>query len=390
MINNKFGDSLGRFKELYNYRINESASVNEVDWDEEFSDVKKTCLSPEMVVKMLNDQLSRLNKPSKDREKIDANTPIISRGNLPLADGDIDVDYFIKEITTKPKQIFDRNPKMEKSDTGGFQYTVNTGIPALRGIIYDIDNQKFFTINTCPGAGTCAVSCYARKGFYIMNDGKNLKYIQRLNLLLNDPEEYENIIMDELDPLAYKIKRDSRKEGKDIKLVIRWNDAGDFFAKRYYDIAISVTNQLVKAGYNIESYAYTKMGDVANIADPNFVMNFSDDANKKETAKVDTESAKISKIVPKELFKDIFLKDGPSYVKDEKGKAMFKDEASKERLKNLISVKYNVPYETLAFNDELPPEQSSDYLYNVIVLPTGDSDIAAQRRDVRISFLLQH
>jgi hypothetical protein len=119
-------------------------------------------------------------------------------------------------------------------------------------------------------------------------------------------------------------------------------------------------------------------------------MNFSDDANKKETAKVDTEAAKISKIVPKELFKDIFLKDGPSYVKDEKGKAMFKDDASKERLKNLISVKYNVPYETLAFNDELPPEQSSDYLYNVIVLPTGDSDIAAQRRDVRISFLLQH
>ncbi len=390
MINNKFGESLDRFKQLYNYRLNESASINEVDWDEEFSDVKKTCLSPEMVVKMLNDQLSRLNKSSKDREKIDANTPIISRGNLPLADGDIDVEHFIKEITTKPKQIFDRNPKMEKSDTGGFQYTVNTGIPALRGIIYDIDNGKFFTINTCPGAGSCAVSCYARKGFYIMNDGKNLKYIQRLNLLLNDPEEYENIIMDELDPLAYKIKRDSRKEGKDIKLVIRWNDAGDFFAKKYYDIAISVTNQLVKAGYNIESYAYTKMGDIANIADPNFVMNFSDDANKKETAKVDTESAKISKIVPKELFKDIFLKDGPSYVKDEKGKAMFKDEGSKERLKNLISVKYNVPYETLAFNDELPPEQSSDYLYNVIVLPTGDSDIAAQRRDVRISFLLQH
>ncbi len=390
MINNKFGESLDRFKQLYNYRLNESASINEVDWDEEFSDVKKTCLSPEMVVKMLNDQLSRLNKSSKDREKIDANTPIISRGNLPLADGDIDVEHFIKEITTKPKQIFDRNPKMEKSDTGGFQYTVNTGIPALRGIIYDIDNGKFFTINTCPGAGSCAVSCYARKGFYIMNDGKNLKYIQRLNLLLNDPEEYENIIMDELDPLAYKIKRDSRKEGKDIKLVIRWNDAGDFFAKKYYDIAISVTNQLVKAGYNIESYAYTKMGDIANIADPNFVMNFSDDANKKETAKVDTESAKISKIVPKELFKDIFLKDGPSYVKDEKGKAMFKDEGSKERLKNLISVKYNVPYETLAFNDELPPEQSSDYLYNVIVLPTGDSDIAAQRRDVRVSFLLQH
>lgn len=390
MINDKIQGSLNRFKELSGYRLNESTGINEVDWENEFSDVKKNCLAPEMVVKMLNDQIARLNKPSKERGKIDANTPIISRGNIPLEDGDIDVETFVKEITTKPKQIFDRNPKMEKSDTGGFQYTVNTGIPALRSIMYDIENQKFFTINTCPGAGSCAVDCYARKGYYIMNDGKNLKYTQRLNLLLNDPEEYENIIMDELDPLAYKIKRESRKEGKDIKLVIRWNDAGDFFAKRYYDIAISVTNQLVKAGYNIESYAYTKMGDIANIADPNFIMNFSDDANKKESGKVDTEVAKISKIVPKELFKDIFVKAGPAYVKDANGKAMFKDESAKEKLKNLISVKYNVPYETLAFNDELPPEQGTEYLYNVIVLPTGDSDIAAQRRDVRISFLLQH
>lgn len=390
MVNNKIQDSLDRFKELFNYRLNESDNINEVDWDEEFSDVKKSCLSPEMVAKMLNDQIERLNKKSKDRGKIDANTPIISRRNVPMSDGDIDVDRFIKEITTKPNQIFDRNSKMEKSDAGGFQYTVNTGIPALRSIMYDIENKKFFTINTCPGAGSCAVDCYARKGFYIMNAGKNLKYTQRLNLLLNNPEEYENIIMDELDPLAYKIKRDSRKEGKDIKLVIRWNDAGDFFAKRYYDIAISVTNQLVRAGYNIESYAYTKMGDISNIADPNFVMNFSDDANKKESGKVNTETAKISKIVPKELFKGLFLKDGPAYVKDGKGKAMFKDEEAKERLKNLISVKYNVPYETLAFNDELPPEQGTEYLYNVIVLPAGDSDIAAQRRDVRISFLLQH
>ena len=382
-------ESLVRLKELSNYRLKEHNSINEVDWDKEFSDVKKTCMAPEDVVNMLNGQLDRLNSKSKDRGKISANEPIISRGNIPLKDGDIDVEHFIREITSKPKLIFDRNPKMEKGDKGALQYTVNTGLPALRSILYDKDNNKFYTINTCPGAGACAVNCYARKGFYIMNDGKNLKYTQRLNLLLNDPEEYENIIMDELDPLAYKIKRESRKLGEDIKLIIRWNDAGDFFSKKYYDIARSVTNQLISSGFNIESYAYTKMGDIANISDDNFIMNFSDDANKRETEKVDTDSVKISKIVPKELFKDIFVKKGPHFVKDENGKPTF-NEGGEENLKKLIVSKYNVPYESLVYTTELPSTQGEPLKYDVIVLPTGDSDVGAQRRDVKISFLCEH
>jgi len=389
MGSNVLKESLDRLKELYGYRINESERVDEVDWDSDFSDVKKSCMAPEDVVDMLNGQLERLNTKSKDRGKISANEPIISRGNIPLKDGDIDIEHFIREITAKPKMIFDRNPKMEKGDKGGLQYTVNTGLPALRSILYDKENANFYTINTCPGAGSCAVNCYARKGFYIMNDGKNLKYTQRLNLLINDPEEYENIIMDELDPLAYKIKRESSKLGEDIKLIIRWNDAGDFFAKKYYDIAISVTNQLLKSGFNVESYAYTKMGDIANIADKNFIMNFSDDANKRETEKIDVENVKVSKIVPKDLFKDIFVKKGPHFVKGEDGKPLFND-GGEEELKNLISSKYNVPYSSLVYTDELPSDQGEGFKYNVIVLPTGDSDVGAQRRDVQISFLCEH
>jgi hypothetical protein len=391
MADNKFNNAILRTKQLFDFRLNESTNLSEVDWEKDFSDVKKSCLSPESVISMLNSQIDRLNSPEKNRAKIDANTPIISRNNIPMdKEGEIDIDHFIRQITALPKLIFDRNPKMEKSDRGGGQYTVNTGIPALRSILYDKEQGKFYTINTCPGAGSCAIDCYARKGRYIMSDGKNLKYTQRLNLLLNDPEMYENIIMDELDPLAYTLKRQAKKEGIDIKLIIRWNDAGDFFAKKYYDIAISVTNQLLEAGYNVESYAYTKMGDIANIADPNFVMNFSDDANKKETAKVNTDTAKISKIVPKELFKDIFVKKGPHYVKNEKEKADFINDEAKEMLKNRISVKYNVPYESLVYTDELPTTQDEPLKYNVIVLPTGDSDVGAQRKDVKGSYLLQH
>jgi hypothetical protein len=119
-------------------------------------------------------------------------------------------------------------------------------------------------------------------------------------------------------------------------------------------------------------------------------MNFSDDANKKETAKVDTDTAKISKIVPKELFKDIFKKEGPHYVKDEKGKATFIDDETKDVLKNRISIKYNIPYESIVYTDELPTTQGEPLKYNVVVLPTGDSDIGAQRKDVKGSYLLQH
>ena len=358
------------------------ADINEVDWEKDFQDVSKKCINPNELTSYLNKVVTNSQQKPDDRDKLGLDKPYIHGKAIPFdEEGEIDVNEFIKKITAMPNDILSINAKMAKSSDGS-SISVNIGIPALRGLVYDIDGNQFYIVNTCPGAGSCAMICYARRGSYVMFPNVFLNQTKILNLLLNYPDRFEKLLTRELESVALK--------NPDKEIQFRWNDAGDFFAKKYYDIAISVTNQLVKAGYNIESYAYTKMGDVANIADPNFIMNFSDDANKKETAKVDTESAKISKIVPKELFKDIFLKDGPSYVKDEKGKAMFKDDASKERLKNLISVKYNVPYETLAFNDELPPEQGTEYLYNVIVLPTGDSDIAAQRRDVRISFLLQH
>jgi hypothetical protein len=89
-------------------------------------------------------------------------------------------------------------------------------------------------------------------------------------------------------------------------------------------------------------------------------------------------------------FKDIFKKEGPHYVKDEKEKATFIDNEAKETLKNRVSIKYNIPYESIVYTDELPSTQDEPLKYNVIVLPTGDSDIGAQRKDVKGSYLLQH
>jgi len=46
--------------------------------------------------------------------------------------------------------------------------------------------------------------------------------------------------------------------------------------------------------------------------------------------------------------------------------------------------------DSLRYTYELPQKESDNRIFNVIVLPAGDSDIGAQREDVRISFLLYH
>ena len=130
----------------------------------------------------------------------------------------------------------------------------------------------------------------------------------------------------------------------DKEIQFRWNDAGDFFAKKYYEIAVRITKNLINEGYNIKSYAYTKMGDIVNMADPNFVMNFSNDANKRETDKVkDVENVKQSVIVPKELFDDLLEKTtgkNPSYATNEKGKVIFKKPENVNILKERLALKY--------------------------------------------------
>ena len=56
-------------------------------------------------------------------------------------------------MTIEPDTIFDNNPKMEKTDIGKPQLTLNTGLPAIVGVVYDKENSKFHLVTTCPGAG---------------------------------------------------------------------------------------------------------------------------------------------------------------------------------------------------------------------------------------------
>jgi hypothetical protein len=366
--------------------------LSEIDWEGDFPDANSTCVTPEQLASDMNKELDRLNDKSKSRGKRGTKDVIYTRKQIEKnldKDGGLDVEKFKNLITTPPKVIFDQNPKMEKTNDGGEQLTVNTGLPAIKGIIFDKENNKFYHINTCPGAGACQIICYARKGFYGMNDGKVLKLIRRLNLLMNDPEEYYNMIMDELEPLAYKLKKQGRRTGNVPKLVMRWNDAGDFFSQKYYDIALRVTEDLLKAGFDVKSYAYTKQAKFVNLASDDFIMNFSKGSAPKELNQVDLEKNKYSDIIPKEVFKDLFLKKGPHYIKNEKGLPTFVDGGEQE-LKNRVAKAYNLDINRLKYHSELPSTEGKEHQYDVIVLPTGDTDLSAQRKDVHKTFLAIH
>lgn len=365
--------------------------INEIDWENKFKNVSKTCLNPQQLVDDLNNEINRLGVKPNERDKKDMNSPIIPRTSIKQKDGEIDVDAFIKMITQKPSAVFGKNAKMIKTDINKAQYTMNTGLPAIVGIVYDEDERKFYYVNTCPGAGACKKVCYARRGSYVRIPDVINNLTQRLNLFLNHPEEYKRMAISEIQDKLNELELDVRS-GMDVKLMIRWNDAGDFFTDAYYELAKEITDYFLKKGYNIQSYAYTKMGKYMPLTSSDFVMNFSKGAHKKELDQVDIENTKNSDIVPKPIFHDLFQKaeKGNGYAKSTMtGKTVFKDKEAPNVLKQRISKTYNVPVDRLRYTWELPMEQGEPNSIDVIVLPS-DSDESAQRQDVKTSFLLVH
>jgi hypothetical protein len=362
-------------------------TLSEIDWNE-FSDVSKKCIDPNGLKEYLNGIVKNSEEKPSDREKLALDKPYIHAKTIPFdEEGGIDVDGFIKKITAMPNDLLSINMKMEKSKTDN-SFSVNIGIPALRGLVYDIDDQKFYIVNTCPGAGTCAMICYARKGSYVMFPDVFVKQTRILNLLLNYPERFEKLLKHELEIIALK------NPTKEIQF--RWNDAGDFFTKKYHQIALNITKNLKAEGYNIKSYAYTKMGDIINFNDDDMIVNFSTDANKRELNKIkDIKGKKQAVTVPKSMFDDLFLKTtsgkNPSYQVDDKGKLIYKDENGAQTLKQRLSDEYGVDVNSILTYDEFLAKPKGNPLeYNIMVAPKGEGDIGAQRGDVQYSFLMFH
>jgi len=354
--------------------------LNEIDWESDFSDVSKECLSIEALKDYCNSVLVNQGLLGNKRKK---GLLLIHNKAIPFDEkGELDVNTFIENITKMPPQIYSQNEKMEKS-IGNNSITFNVGIPALRGLVYDIEHKKFYIVNTCPGAGACAHVCYARRGRYVLLTPIFIKQTRVLNLLLNYPDIFEKILKRELEIIAIKNK------GK--KILFRWNDAGDFFSKKYFQIAVKITKELKDEGYDFGSYAHTKMGDVYNMNDPNVLLNFSIDASEKERKKINLSTAKTSEIVPSALFTDLFIRDRAHFKTDIAGKLIPKDNNSINILKQRISDKFNVDNNTLITYDELLKiPESNEPKFNVMIMPKGEGDVAAQRKDVKRTFLLYH
>jgi len=334
--------------------------LDEIDWENDFSDVSKTCMNPDELLKYFNEILTNhaLNPDKR-----------------------IDVNGFIAQITKIPHEVLSQNKKIQNSELAN-EIGYNIGIPALFGLVYDIENKKFYKVSTCPGAGSCAKVCYARKGNYVLLPAVSMKQTRILNLLLNDPKLFEQILFEELKNAIV------HNPGKTITL--RFNDAGDFFAKRFFQISKDITQNLLNAGYKFKSYAYTKMGDVINIGDPNMILNFSDDASKLQKDKITRTDIKTSKIIPQTFFDEFLEKnDRGRYATDAQGKPMFKGNGL-NLLKEKLSKEFNVPLDSIVTYSELLNIPEGNGNYNVIVMPKGDGDVGARRNDVKISFLLQH
>jgi hypothetical protein len=378
--------------------------LNEIDWEEQFSDTKKQCINPTELVKRLNDIVnnrkledkfgnpkykkqsdyvpSKLNQPFIHKRSSFVQKTKNSEKKKTVDKYDyIDVDYFIKKITTPPSSIIkDSNEKMQHTGNR-YQFVYNTGIPALRGIVYDIENEKFYVINTCPTAYTCATTCYAMSGDYIRFPNVSESNTRTLNYMLNYPKKYLAQMEKEL---KFKCKKHNAFIKKKIgggenrnSVLVRFNDSGDFFSQSYYDMMVSTLRKLRKKGYNVKGYAHTKIAEVANGMD-NDVMSasFSTDATPSELKKVRAD-VKRSTTIPRSLMKQFDLYDY--------------DDA--QRFLDVVAVKYNVDRDKLYFFDDYEDISTNDYDPNnmfSVVVTNKDGDDGAYRLDVNQIFHLEH
>ena len=300
-----------------------------------------------------------------------------------------DLDKMKGVISERPKKLLKQNEKMEHSN-GQKEQFFNVGFAALTGLALDEKTNEFKIVNTCPGAGSCKVDCFARGGGKIQFEGPWASDAKILTYLLNDPEGFKKQLISEIDAQNKKFN----KQG--TKVTIRWHDAGDFFSPEYVDLAADVANALP----NNEFYAYTKMAKVAQGGLPsNFKINWSEGANTKQEKQIKfadpkLQTTKHSRIVPSKLtdgtpiFNDLLKKDKDGKLEKtaNNGWIITDMDKLKDRLANL----YKIDKDTILDYDEMMAEpEGTTKKWNVIIVP-GQGDLSAKRTDVLGTLLLKH
>jgi len=305
-----------------------------------------------------------------------------------------DEDKIKQTLAIRPKALLKQNEKMKHSN-GEFEQFFNVGFAALVGIALDEQTNKLIVVNTCPGAGSCKVECFAMKGGKIQfkaawqSDGRILTY------LLNDPDGFFNQLSNEISVEAQAAAKGDKKFPNGWQTTVRWHDAGDFFSPEYLDLAL----KMAAKHPDVRFYAYTKMAGAA-LANkpPNFIINWSEGANTTQEKQVkaqdpNLDKTKNSRIVPEKLFYDLLAKDEKGNLKKTADGAW--QPASPEALtqmKQRIANEYGISASSILSYTEYMSKRNSiptGMKYNVIVAP-GEGDVSANDPGVLSTLLLRH
>jgi len=298
-----------------------------------------------------------------------------------------DEDKIKQALAQRPKALLKQNEKMKHSN-GELEQFFNVGFAALTGIALDEETNNLIIVNTCPGAGSCKVDCFAMKGGKVQfkaawqSDGRILTY------LLNDPDGFFSQLSNEIS----KEEAAGKKGGYTV--TIRWHDAGDFFSPEYLDLALKMAAKHPDTKF----YAYTKMAGAALGSKPsNFIINWSEGANTAQEKQVKAKDANLdttknSRIVPDDLFQDLLVKDEKkNLVKGEAGQWQVQPNKLPE-LKQRLAKEYGLSANSILSYDEYMAKRKSipaGMKYNVIVAP-GEGDISANDPNIISTLLLKH
>jgi hypothetical protein len=337
----------------------------------------------------LTDYLDRIrNQEKKKTDKY--NLPYVHRSSVVgyyNAEGKkYNTDAIKAGLKERPKSLLKKNEKMRHSD-GAQEQFFNIGFAALVGVALDENTNEIIIVNTCPGAGSCKVDCFAMKGGKVQFAGPWLSDGRILTYLLNHPNEFFEQLKSEITKEAAK----GQKGGYSVS--IRWHDAGDFFSPEYMDMAFKLAQSLP----NVKFYAYTKVASAAMANKPsNFIINWSEGASTSQEKQIkrndpNLDITKNSRIVPSSLFYDLLVKDAKkNLVKGPEGQwQVIPDELPE--LKQRLADKYGISKNSILSYDEwnTKGKHNKSMKWNVIVAP-GEPDLTANDPGVLSTLLLKH
>jgi hypothetical protein len=305
-----------------------------------------------------------------------------------------DEDAVKQTLAIRPKSLLKQNEKMKHSN-GEFEQFFNVGFAALVGIALDEQTNKLIIVNTCPGAGSCKVECFAMKGGKIQfkaawqSDGRILTY------LLNDPDGFFNQLSSEISREASAAAKGDKKFPNGWQTTVRWHDAGDFFSPEYLDMAL----KMAAKHPDVKFYAYTKMAGAALADKPdNFIINWSEGANTAQEKQIKAQDPKLdntknSRIVPEKLFYDLLAKDEKGNLeKTADGAWQPAGPQELQQMKQRIATEYGISANSILSYTEYMAKRNSipaGMKYNVIVAP-GEGDVSANDPGVLSTLLLRH